>query len=236
MQAVGHPQRKQPVALGTVHAEALQLTVVVEEAEPVTIGESCRPSYGEHVTANLLHPSHIFAHSFRCVERGDVTLSPVQEIAGEASVESLLQVGRKEIGGTPERGTAIAVWMTGDNLVQPLAVSRHDVLHIAHILQPSFNLERAGSCLDEFFKIVYAAHVTERKQVALVLYDVAFTILQVEPQAAELCAGTSVGAASETILRGIADAGIAYAEGSVDEDLQFHIGHLAMNLGYLTNG
>ena len=126
--------------------------------------------------------------------------------------------------------------MTGDNLVQPLAVSRHDVLHIAHILQPSFNLERAGSCLDEFLKIVYAAHVTERKQVALVLYDVAFTILQVELQAAELCAGTSVGAASETMLRGIADAGIAHAEGSVDEDLQFHVGHLAMNLGYLRSG
>jgi hypothetical protein len=53
---------------------------------------------------------------------------------------------------------------------------------------------------------------------------------QRELHPAELGTLTTIGTPSETILRGIADAGITDAEGTVDEHLQFDIRHLTMNL------
>lgn len=58
-------------------------------------------------------------------------------------------------------------------------------------------------------------------------------VLQVEFQTAELSALTAVCRTPEAVLRCIAHSRVAHAEGSMDEDLEFHVGNSLVDFGNL---
>ncbi len=192
-QVLRHLEGEEPITLGTVHTEPLQFAPVVQEAQAVAVGKVCRPCHIEAVAPNLLHLPHILADGFRRVKTCDVRLPTVEEVVGKSTVESLLQVGFESIGYLAARSPAIFVGTARHYLVQLLAVRRHYVLHIVHVLEASLYLERAGTCISQVFEAVYLAQVFQRQQVALVLYLVAVGIEQVKLQAAELCTLAPVG-------------------------------------------
>ena len=71
---------------------------------------------------------------------------------------------------------------------------------------------------------------------ARLLHHLSVGIHHVKCQTAELCALSPIGRTTETILRGIAQATIADAQGTMDKHLQFDIRHGTVNLAYLVNG
>ena len=231
-----HLLRKEPVAHGTIDAETLQLALVIDEAQPVAIGKRRRARHIERVAAQLLDLAHILAHGLRRVGRKDVRLPAVQEVGGEATVESLVQPGRKRIADAASRSTAVAVCMGGDKRIELLTVGGNDVLDIRHILQPALNLERRGTGLYQFTEVSALVQVFQRQQVALVLQLAAVGIKQVELHAAELRTRTTVGRTAKAVLRGIAQAAIADTQGTMDKNLQRHVGHLGMNVCNLVDG
>ena len=153
----------------------------------------------------------------------------MQEIVGEAAVERFFQVGSECVSAPSLRGTAVFAGMTVDDLIEPLAVGRHHILHVGDILQPPLNLHRAGTGLHQFLQRVNAAHILQRQQMTALLYRTAVGILQVELQPAELRAGTPVGTTMEAIFRRIANARITDAQSSVNKHFQLHIGHRLVN-------
>ena len=123
--------------------------------------------------------------------------------------------------------------MLTDIGVKALAISSGYVLNVSNILEAALDLKRYGTRLDEFIQIIALVHILEREQVTLVFYLLAIGIDQRETHTTELGALTTVGATLETMLRGIADARIANAQGTMHKHLEFDIRHLAMNLGNL---
>ena len=93
VQTVGHLVRIEPVALGTVHPESLQLALAVDEAQAVAIGKRGGAGNIERVAAHFLHRTHKLTHRLGCVGRENIGLAAMQEIGGEPSVEGLLQRG-----------------------------------------------------------------------------------------------------------------------------------------------
>ena len=232
-QAVRHLVWEQAVAYCPVDAKSLQLALVVDEAQAVAIAEGFSPSHVERVTAQFLDLAHKLTHGFGRVGREDVGLTAMQEVGGEATVERLLQIGREGISAMAARGPAILGWMLGNNSVQTLAVSSHYVLDIGCVLEPSLNLKGGGTGLNEFLQMGTLVQVFQRQQVALVFQLTAVGIQQVKPHAAHLGTGTTVGRASEAMLGGVTQTAITDAECTVDKNLQFNIGHLAMDGGNL---
>ena len=196
-----------------------------EEAETVAIGKHRRACHVERAAPYLLHISHIFAHRLRSVERRDVVAASVEEVVGEAAVESLRQVGSERIFRLAPRASAILSGILLNNLVELLTVGRHHILHVGRILQSSLNLERGGSGCDNFLQTVELVHVLEREQMACPANDVATTVLKVEGEAAELCALATVGASSETMVRSIASPRIAHAQGTMHKHLKLRLRH-----------
>ena len=162
-------------------------------------------------------------------------LAATEEIRGETAVEGLLQAGLEVIVHPSVAGPAVFVRTLGHQLVESTTISRHHVLDIAYVLQPALDLERAGTGIGQLFKVVDLGHILERQQVAVVLDNPAIGIHKVELHAAELRTLTTVGRALEAVLRGIADARIAHAEGTVDKDLELHVGHGTVDGTYLVS-
>ena len=130
----------------------------------------------------------------------------MHEIGGVATVEGTAEIGSEGIADTAFRGSHVLSGMCGDVLVEQLTVGRSDVLHISHILQASFYLERHGTGFDELSQMGTEVEVFQREQVALMLQLTAVGIEQVELHPAELRTLTTVGRAAETVFRGIAAA------------------------------
>ena len=159
MQAVGHALRIEPVTLDPIHPEAHQLTVSIDKAEAVAIGKARHTGHIERMVTQFLDRAYKLAHGLGGIEGGNVSLSTVGEISCIAAVESLLQVGFKSIGAAPQGGSAIAVRMAADNLVEALAVGGRYILDVGHILQASLNLKRRGTGISQSFKVVNLAQV-----------------------------------------------------------------------------
>ena len=88
-----HTERIEPVTFYTVYAESLQLFLVIDKAETITIGKTCHCRHVEgNITSYLLDLTNILAHRLWCIKRSDVRLSPIEEIVGKSSVECLFQV------------------------------------------------------------------------------------------------------------------------------------------------
>ena len=218
-QALGHLIGIDAIAGHAVGAQTFELTVVVEETESVAIGKAGRTGHIEGVAADLLDRADELAYSLGGIERGDAGLAPMGEIGGVATVERLPQVGFEGIGATPQRGPAVLVGMLTDDGVEALTIGGRDVLHVRDILQATFDLKRGGTSLGQSQQVVALVHVLQREQITLVLNLTAVGILQGEAHPTELGALTTVGAPAETVLGGIADAGIADAQGAMDENL-----------------
>ena len=234
-QVVRHLQREKTVALYPIHAEAFELALIVDEAETVTIAERRHACHIKRVATQFLHRTYELAHSLGRVERSNIRLTSMEEIRGIATIEGLAQVGLEGVGAAPLGGTLVLPGMLLDISVEQLAISRRHILHIRHILESALNLERYGTRLDEFAKMLALVHIFQREEIALGIKHLTIGIEQIELHTTELGTGTTVGAATKAILRGIAESAIADAEGAMDEDLQLGIGLLTMDLGYLLN-
>ena len=112
---------------------------------------------------------------------------------GKTTVESLLQIGLESIAGSAQRWTLILAGALAADVVEALAVGCHHILHIVGILQPAFDLERAGSGVSQGLQVVYLAHILEGQQMALMLDLLSVGIEKVELHAAELGALAPVG-------------------------------------------
>ena len=96
-----HTKRIESVTFHTVYAESLQLFLVVDKAETITIGKACHCRHIEgNITSYLLDLTNILAHRLRCIKRSDVRLSPIEEIVGKSSVECLFQVRLERMDST----------------------------------------------------------------------------------------------------------------------------------------
>ena len=228
-----HLQGEKTVALYPIHTEALELAAVVDEAESVAITERRHTCHIKRIATHLLDRAHKLAHSLGRVERGNIRLSAMQEIRGIATIEGLAQIRPERIGATALRGTLVLAGMLLDIGVEQLAIGRRHILHIRHILESALNLKRHSTRLDEFAQMFALVHILQREEIALRIEHLAISIEQVELHAAELGTGTTVGAAAKAILRRIAESAIADAERTMDKDLEFGIGLLTMDVGYL---
>ena len=76
---------------------------------------------------------------------------------GKTTVERLVYVGPETQFHLSFRGTAIAVGIAGAEGVEGFAIGCRHVLYVSHVLQPSLNLERRGSCFGQFLQHVKMA-------------------------------------------------------------------------------
>ena len=235
-QAFGHMLREEAVALDAVHAEPLQLLLVVEEAQAVAIGEGCCASHGEPLRSQLLHLSHLLAYGLGRKEGSLCRLATVGEVGGVATVECSVEMGLERVSAPSARGPDVAVGMMCDVLVEQLAVGGCDVLYIGDVFQPSFYFKRCGARLDESVQVAAQVQVFQREQMLLMQQLVAIGIDEVELHPAELRTLTPVGRAVETIFRGVAESAVADAEGTVHKHLQLHLRHLRVDGGHLVDG
>ena len=90
--------RIKTVALGTVHTEALQFTLLVDETQSVAIGERRRTSHIERVTPYLLDIAHMLAHRLGRIGGEYSCLPAMQEVSGETTIEGLVEIRRESIG------------------------------------------------------------------------------------------------------------------------------------------
>ena len=162
-------------------------------------------------------------------------LAAVQEVSGKSTIERFVEIGDKRITAMSQRSALIDIRMTLDDVIESLTICCHHILDIVDVLQAALNLERCRSCLNQFLQMVTLVQVLQRQKVTLVYPLVTVTIHQVELHAAHLGTLTAIGRTPKEKLRGIALAAIADAQGSMNENLQLHIRHLAMNLGYLAD-
>ena len=125
--------------------------------------------------------------------------------------------------------------MATDKCIQAFAIGRRDILHIANVLQAPFNLERSGTCLGQLLQMVTLVEVFQRQQVTVMLDDASLGINQIKLHATELGTLASIGGAVEAMLRSIAEATIADAQGAMDKDLQLDVRHLTMDVGNLAD-
>ena len=205
------------------------------KAEAIAVGETGGTGYGEGTATDFFDCSYKFAYGLGGVRRKDIRLTAMQEMRGIAPVEGLAEVGLEGIGAAPQGSSLVAVRMTADDVVESFAVGCRHVLHVGDVLQATFNLERRGPRINQLLQVVAEVQILERQEVTVVLQDTALGIQQVERHAADLGTGTTIGRTSEAILGDVTLAGIADAEGAVNEDLQRHVGHLAMDGGNLVN-
>ena len=173
---------------------------VVDETQPVAILKRRRAGHIERAAAQLLHLAHILAHRFRRVEASDVVLAAFQKIIGETAIECLSQIGLERIVYFTVGSAPIVVGAFRYELVQPAAIRADHVLHVFHIFQSAFDLERAGAAVGKQFEMVNTAHVAHRQQIALTLHRSAGIIQQVELHSAELRTGPTICASVEAML------------------------------------
>ena len=126
--------------------------------------------------------------------------------------------------------------MTTDKRIEPLAVSSRDILYIREVLQSPLDLKRCGPGFYQFLQMIDAVHVFQREQVAVVNHFPTLCILERELHTAELRTFATIGAATETILRGITLSGVTHTEGTVDKHLELDIGHLTVDLPDFVQG
>ena len=230
LEALRHAIREDTVPHHLVGTESDQLTIAVQETKPVAVGKTRHTRHIKTVVTHLLHHADKGSHRLGRIPRGNVLLTSMQEVGGIATIKRPVEIGRESISAFAARTAAILTGMTPDDLVQPLTVSRRHILYIRDILQPAFYLQRCSPRLDEFLQMVDAVHIFEGEQIAVMHQRPTLRILQREFHATELRALSAIGATSETILRSIADAGIADTKSTVDKYLKLHIRNLVMNL------
>ena len=201
LQALRHLVRVQSVAHSLVHTESFQrfhsssfaVGLSVNEAQTVAIGETCRRRNIERVATYFLYLANILSQCFRRVGREDALLASIGKIMGISTIESLVKVGCEAAFHSSKRCTSELVGVLCHDGIQALVVCRHNILHIINILQSPFYLEGTRSRTHQCLKIVYLAHIFQRKKITLMLYRLAVGIFQIECHSAELGTRPTIG-------------------------------------------
>ncbi len=99
-----------------------------------------------------------------------------------------------------------------------------NVLHIAHVLVASLDLEGADAGVDQGFQVAALVIVLHRQQVLFIRHHAALAVGKRVRQAAGLRAVAAVGAAAGVGVGNVALAGKRHAQGAVDEILERGVG------------
>ena len=138
----------------------------------------------------------------------------------ESPVEGLADIRLEEQAHVASRCPRVTVGEPLHQLVEFLGVSRRDVLHVGHVLEPSLDLERRDPCLRHAVEAVELAEVLEREEVFSPQELLPLCVFEVELHAAHLGALAPVGAALEERLADEALAAVGDTEGAMDEGLE----------------
>ena len=141
----------------------------------------------------------------------------MEEVIGEAAVEGFAHIGLKGermLALTAAMVVRCAAFQHG---IDGATVGCRDILHVGGILQSAFDFERPHACIHHGLKVIDPAHILQREQVAIALNDAAFIVHQIESQATELGAATTVGRAVKLIGGGIAAPTVTDAQRTMDE-------------------
>ena len=144
------------------------------------------------------------------VELGVAAVERGGGIGGEAALECAVR--RLDVAGI-----ALA------KLVYPGAVVAGKILYIIVALEPPFDFERADAGPCQLFDPVVQTIVLGREDAPVAGDGLSVTVYHVVETAAGLDACAPVGAAPRQILRQIAIAAVAYADGPVYKELQFAV-------------
>ena len=150
---------------------------------------------------------------------------------GETTAETLVQL-RQEIEMASSRRSTDIFLATGKDGIELPAVSRRHILHVCHILQTAFYLQRSGSGIQQLFQHLALVEVFQRKQMFVTHNRLAIGIYQTERQATKLRTLSPVGAPFETSLADIALTAIADTKSPVHKNLERHVGTSLMNVMY----
>ena len=168
-------------------------------------------------------PADLWPRSLGRVEGVDgLRGAAVGKVFRETAVETAAHVGREGQFGVAVGSAHIVGTAAVQDAVQLAAVPRRHVFHVLHVLQPSLNLERAHPSVHHLLEQRGAVHVAQREQVLFLDEFASRRVLEVEGQAAELCAAAPVGRAAKAVLRSVAASAEAHAERAVDEGLERH--------------
>lgn len=74
-----HIQRKHPVRLHPVDAEALQLAFPIKENKPVSVVQLLQAGHGKRIAFDLLDRPDRFTQRFRRIESGNIRRPPLQK-------------------------------------------------------------------------------------------------------------------------------------------------------------
>ena len=238
LQAVGHLVGIEVVALGTIHSEAHQFVPALRTchiAKSVAIGKGCRACHHDVVAPYLLDEAHLLAHALGGDGIAQVGGASVHEIVGKTSIETPFGVGGEcQFHPTLRGGTVLLAPL--EDGIQLLTIPCRHVLHIGSILQAALYLQGACTGIEQSLQLCRAVHIAHGQEVAARDKFLAIGRLKVVGHATELGTLSTVGTTAIAHLGGIATAIVANANGTMDEDLQGHLRHLAMYGGYLLDG
>ena len=176
----GHfPCRIELVAIHPVDTETLQTSLLIQEADTVSVVERLYACHREIAPALFLQSAHLLSQRFGRIERSDLPSPSLQEIMGETAAETLVQLWLEIDTAGARRSTGIFL-ATGKNGIELPTVSRRHILHIGHILQAAFYLQRSGSGIQQFFQHLALVEVLQRKQMLITHNGLAIGIYQTE--------------------------------------------------------
>ncbi|MNK66412.1 hypothetical protein D3C87_857300 [compost metagenome] len=168
----------------------------------------------------------------RRVERADVDLAIGDEVVGAATVEGFFRVRQEEVRGATA-GRAGQVRAIFEHVVEALAVIGGDVLHIAHVLVATFDLERAHTGFNQGADVGALVVVFHRQQVFFVGDHATLFIFEGVRQTAGLRAVATVGAAPGLRVGDVALAGEGHAQRAMDEEFDGGVGFVGDRTDFL---
>ena len=173
------PCRIEFVTIHPVDAETLQMSLLIKKTDTVSVVERLYACHREISPALFLQSAHLLSQRFGRIERSDLPSPSLQEIMGETAAETLVQLWLEIETAGARRSTGIFL-ATGKNGIELPTVSRRHILHIGHILQAAFYLQRSGSGIQQFFQHLALVEVLQRKQMLITHNGLAIGIYQTE--------------------------------------------------------
>ena len=177
----------------------------------------------EFIVADLADVADGEPRILRRIERADVVAATADEVVGEFAVEVLLRVGGEGKRGAA-RGRAREFRTALDQRVEQRAVVGGDVLHVAHVLVATLDLEAADAGVDQRFEVGALVVVLHRQHMLVVRDDAPFHVGDLVRQSAGLRAVAAVGAAPGVGVADVALAAVGDAQRAVDEEFQGGLG------------
>ena len=131
------------VAIDAVEPEAVECALLVDVAQAIAVVQLGIAFVGKgEVVDDTLHGAHKFAHRLGRVGLDDgLSLTAIEEVVGEATVEALVRIGGEADGRYTIRRTIELIAAASYYLVELLAIVGSDVLDVRYILESAFDFE-----------------------------------------------------------------------------------------------